>query len=402
MRLDTTCVIVGGGPAGMICGWLLAREGVDVVVLEKHADFLRDFRGDTVHPSTLELMHELGVLDEFLKLPHTELDHLDLDILGERVPGPDFRHIATHARFVALMPQAEFLEFVRDQASQYRNFRVLMEAKASELVYEQDRVAGLVAERPGGMLEIRAGLVIGADGRHSAVRELAGLPRETFGSPIDVLWMRLPRRPSDDAQVLGIVARDQFVVMLDRGDYWQCAYLIEKGGLERWKQRGLPALREALRRLAPFLGDRVELIESWDDLKLLTVVVDRLTRWWAPGLLCIGDAAHAMSPIGGVGINLAVQDAIAAANQVAKPLRLAGFAAPQDLAAVQARREPPTRKIQTLQLALQNQVFAKVLAGHGERPLRVARFVLGHLGPLRRYIARTLGVGQLEHVAVSR
>jgi 2-polyprenyl-6-methoxyphenol hydroxylase-like FAD-dependent oxidoreductase len=397
MRIETHCCVAGGGPAGMILGWLLARAGVNVVVLEKHADFLRDFRGDTVHPSTLELMRELGVLDDFLRVPHTRMDHLDLELLGERVPGPDFRSVPTHCKFIALMPQWDFLAFVRRQASQLPSFRLILEAEAVELIRDGERIAGVVADTPDGRLELRADLVVGADGRHSVVRELAALPRRDFGAPIDVLWMRLPRLASDGEQVLGTLADDQFLVMLDRGDYWQCAYLIEKGGLERLKQRGLEALRQALRGLAPFLGDRVEHLATWDDLKLLTVVVDRLERWWAPGLLCIGDAAHAMSPIGGVGINLAIQDAIAAANRLARPLRERAVT-DEDLAAVQARREPPTRRVQALQLAIQERLFARVLVGRGRRTLRVARFVLRHVAPVRRYMARTLGVGQLEHL----
>jgi len=381
----------------MVLGWLLARTGVDVIVLEKHADFLRDFRGDTVHPSTLELMHELGVLDEFLRVPHTRMDHLDFNILGERVPGPDFRRIATHCKFIALMPQWDFLEFVRRQASREAGFQLIQQATAVELVRDTERVAGVIATTPTGRLEIRADLVVGADGRHSTVRELAALPRRDFGAPIDVLWMRLLREPSDGEQVLGILAEDKFLVMLNRGDYWQCAFLIEKGGIDRMKQRGLPALRQALRSLAPFLGDRVEQLTTWDDVKLLPVRVDRLERWWSAGLLCIGDAAHAMSPIGGVGINLAIQDAIAAANLLAQPLRDRTVTT-SDLAAVQARREPPTRKTQALQIAIQSQVLERTIAGRGRRPLQIATFLLRHLAPLRRYIARTLAVGQLEHL----
>jgi 2-polyprenyl-6-methoxyphenol hydroxylase-like FAD-dependent oxidoreductase len=398
MRIDTQCCIVGGGPAGMILGWLLARAGVEVLVLEKHADFLRDFRGDTVHPSTLELMHELGVLDEFLRVPHTEMDHLDLQILGERIPGPDFRSLATHSKFLALMPQWDFLEFVRRQASRCPGFTLIQEAAADALVRDGDRVVGVTATTPRGTLEVSAELVIGCDGRHSTVRALAGLVRRDFGAPIDVLWLRLPRRPSDGDQVLAMISADRFLVMLNRGDYWQCAFLIEKGGLDQLKQRGLPAFQDTMRSIAPFLGDRVEQLERWDDIKLLTVVVDRLERWWAPGLLCIGDAAHAMSPIGGVGINLAIQDAVAAANRLAEPLR-AHRVTTDDLAAVQARREPPTRKVQRLQLAIQSRVLAPVVAGRGRRVLRLVAFAMRHVVPLRRLAAQTLGVGQLEHVA---
>jgi len=398
--LDTRCCIAGGGPAGMVLGWLLARAGVPVIVLEKHADFLRDFRGDTVHPSTLELMHELGVLDDFLRLPHTEMDHIDFDILGERVPGPDFRRIATHCKLIALMPQWDFLEFVRARASREPTFRLIQRAEVTDLIRDGDRVVGVHAATADGPLDLRADLVVGTDGRHSTIRARAGLKVRALNVPIDVVWMRLSRKPSDGDQVLGTMTAEHFLVMLDRGDYWQCAYLIEKGGLDRLRQRGLPALRDTLRTIVPFLADRVHELASWDDLKLLTVVVDRLDRWWAPGVLCLGDAAHAMSPIGGVGINLAVQDAIAAANRLAAPLGDRTLTT-DDLAAVQTHREPAAKKIQALQIAIHDHVLAKVLAGRGGPTLRVLRFALRHLpAALRRMFAETLAVGQLEHVGV--
>ncbi|HET9627613.1 MAG TPA: FAD-dependent oxidoreductase [Kofleriaceae bacterium] len=397
-RLETRCCIAGGGPAGMVLGWLLARAGVPVIVLEKHADFLRDFRGDTVHPSTLELMHELGVLDAFLRVPHTAMDHIDLEILGERLAGPDFRGLPTHCKMIALMPQWDFLEFVRGQASQHDTFRLIQRAEVTELVRDGDRVVGVHARTPDGALEVRADLVVGTDGRHSTVRARAHLVPRTFSVPIDVLWMRLSRKPSDGDQVLGTMTARQFLVMLDRGDYWQCAYLIEKGALDRLRARGLPALRDELAAIVPFLADRVAELTSWDDLKLLTVVVDRLDRWWAPGVLCIGDAAHAMSPIGGVGINLAVQDAIATANRLAGPLRDRALTS-DDLAAVQAHREPPAKKIQALQIAIHDHVLAKVLAGRGGPTLRLLRFALRHAPrAMRRKFAEVLAVGQLEHV----
>jgi 2-polyprenyl-6-methoxyphenol hydroxylase-like FAD-dependent oxidoreductase len=381
----------------MVLGWLLARSGVEVVVLEKHGDFFRDFRGDTVHPSTLELMHELGVLEEFLQLPHTRMDRLDLDILGERVAGPDFRTISTRCKFIALMPQWDFLDFVKRQASRYPSFRLIMEAQVTELVRDGERVTGALAQTATGPLEIRADLTIGADGRTSVVRARAALPVRDLGAPIDVLWMRIPRVPSDGDKVFGTFGHDRFLVMLNRGDYWQCAYPIAKGRLAALQQRGLPALRSDLRVLAPFLGDRVDAIASWEDLKLLNVIVDRLTRWWIPGLLCIGDAAHAMSPVGGVGINLAIQDAVAAANRLSKPL-FDRTLTTKDLAAVQARRERATRQIQALQIQFHERVLAKVLAGRGERVLRVIRFFLPRIKLLRSAMAQRLGVGQLEHV----
>jgi 2-polyprenyl-6-methoxyphenol hydroxylase-like FAD-dependent oxidoreductase len=274
-----------------------------------------------------------------------------------------------------------------------------MQAHASELLRDGDRVVGVLATTPGEPLEVRAELVVGADGRHSVVRERAELPVRDLGAPIDVLWMRVPRLPSDGDQVFGIFTRSKFLVMLNRDDYWQCAYLIEKGGLDALKQRGLAALHGDLRSLAPSLGDRAASIASWDDVKLLAVKVDHLARWWQPGLLCIGDAAHAMSPVGGVGINLAIQDAVAAANRLARPLR-DGALGTDDLAAVQARRGPAARRIQRLQIQLHERVLAKVLAGRGERTLRVVRFFLRHLAFLRRFMGRTIGVGRFEHVAL--
>ncbi|HEV7557564.1 MAG TPA: FAD-dependent monooxygenase, partial [Kofleriaceae bacterium] len=253
MKLETRCCVVGGGPAGMVLGWLLARAGVDVIVLEKHADFFRDFRGDTIHPSTLELMYELGVLDKFLRVPHTQMDHLDLEMLGERVHGPDFRGISTHCKFIALMPQWDFLDFVKAEASRYPGFQLVMEAEAIELTQEGERVTGVVAKTPRGKLDIHADLVVGCDGRHSVIRDRAQLVRRDLGAPIDVLWMRISRSPDDGEQVLGVFGADKFLVMLDRGDYWQCAYLIEKGGLIALQRRGLSAFRDDLRSLVPAL-----------------------------------------------------------------------------------------------------------------------------------------------------
>ncbi len=316
-KLNVRCCIAGGGPAGMVLAYLLARSGVEVLVLEKHADFLRDFRGDTIHPSTLEVMFELGLLEEFLKLPHTELREIAAQIGDVQFTLGDFTHLPTHCKFVALMPQWDFLNFMADRAKRYAEFNLRMQAEVTDLILDGDRVTGVRAKTLLGPLEVRAELVIGADGRQSVVRETAGLQVQNLGSPIDVLWMRISRKPSDPVQTLGHVDSGRILVQIQRGDYWQCAFVIPKGGIDALRERGLPAFREEIARLSPYLRDRVDELKTWDDIKLLTVTVDRLKQWYRPGLLCIGDAAHAMSPIGGVGINLAIQDAVAAANILA-------------------------------------------------------------------------------------
>ena len=315
------CAIAGGGPAGMMLGFLLARAGVEVVVLEKHADFFRDFRGDTVHPSTLELMYELGLLDAFLKLPHQKLETLTGQVGAEHLAMVDFRHLPTHCKYIALMPQWNFLNFLAEHGKRYPTFDLRMNAEATDLIEEGGRVVGLRATTPDGPLDIRADLVVGCDGRHSAVRGKAGLQSEQYGSPMDVLWFRMSRKNNDSTDTFGHIEAGRMMIMLERGDYWQCAYVIPKGGIEKVKAQGLEAFRKRVLDMSPFLGDRVAELKSWDDVKLLSVTVDRLKKWWRPGLICIGDAAHAMSPIGGVGINMAVQDAVAAANRLAGPLK---------------------------------------------------------------------------------
>jgi 2-polyprenyl-6-methoxyphenol hydroxylase-like FAD-dependent oxidoreductase len=397
--LRTRCCIAGGGPAGMMLGFLLARAGIDVVVLEKHADFLRDFRGDTVHPSTLELMYELGLLDEFLKRPHQEVVQLLGIIGGTTVTVADFSHVPTHCKFIALMPQWDFLNFLAESSRRYPSFRVLMQAEVTELIDAGDRIAGVRATTPDGPVEIRADLVVGADGRHSKVRARASLRVDDVGAPIDVLWMRLPKRAGDPSgAALGRFDAGKILVALDRGDYWQCASVIPKGGYDVLRARGLQALRDDIAAVAPDLADRVGALQSWDDVKLLTVAVDRLREWYRPGLLCIGDAAHAMSPIGGVGINLAIQDAVAAANILAEPLR-AGTMSVRDLAAVQRRRMLPVRLTQAMQVFIQNRVITSVLADTKPTkipwPLKLALAVPF----LRRIPARVVGVGfRPEHV----
>jgi 2-polyprenyl-6-methoxyphenol hydroxylase-like FAD-dependent oxidoreductase len=395
--ITTQCCIAGGGPAGMMLGFLLARAGVRAMVLEKHADFFRDFRGDTVHPSTLELMFELGLLDKFLKLPLQKLETVSAQVGAEHLEMADFRHLPTHCKFVALMPQWDFLNFLAEQGKRYKTFDLRMQAEATDLIEENGRIVGLIAETPDGSLNIRADLTVGCDGRHSAVREKAGL-KSDYGAPMDVLWFRLPHKDGDSADTFGHIEAGKLMVMFDRGDYWQCAYVIPKGGIERVKSEGLEAFRGQVVEMSPFLSDRVGELKTWDDVKLLSVTVDRLQKWWRPGLICIGDAAHAMSPIGGVGINMAVQDAVAAANRLAAPLR-AGKAADEDLQAIQKRRALPMRFTQWLQLTIQKRIISRVLASH-ERPKPPQVFKLFNSFPgLRGIPARLVGIGiRPEHV----
>jgi 2-polyprenyl-6-methoxyphenol hydroxylase-like FAD-dependent oxidoreductase len=383
----------------MMLGFLLARAGVDVVVLEKHADFLRDFRGDTVHPSTLELMYELGLLAEFLKRPHQEVVQLLGIIGGTTIPIADFSHVPTHCKFIALMPQWDFLNFLAESGRKYPSFRVMMRAEVTELVDEGDRIAGVRATTPDGPVEIRAELIVGADGRHSIVRALAGLHVDDLGAPIDVLWMRLPKRPGDPTgAVLGRFDAGKILVALDRGDYWQCASVIPKGGYDALRQRGLQALRDDIAAVAPDLAGRTDALQSWNDVKLLTVTVDRLREWYRPGLLCIGDAAHAMSPIGGVGINLAIQDAVAAANMLFAPL-LADTLSVRDLAGVQRRRMLPVRLTQAMQVFAQNRVITSVLASTQRTKIPWPLKLILAFPWLRRIPARIVGVGfRPEHV----
>jgi 2-polyprenyl-6-methoxyphenol hydroxylase-like FAD-dependent oxidoreductase len=398
VTIRTRCCIAGGGPAGMMLGFLLARVGVEVVVLEKHGDFFRDFRGDTIHPSTLELMHELGILPEFLARPHQEARHLSAVIGDERITIADFTHLPTHCKFIALMPQWDFLDFLAEHARRFASFTLRMNTEVTGIIEEEGRIAGVRARGPDGPLTIRAGLTVGADGRHSTVRRSAGLSVETLGAPIDVLWMRLTRRPSDGAELFGRLAAGRIFVMLDRGDYWQCALVIKKGDFAEARARGLDALREAVASVAPHMSDRLGEIASWDDVKLLTVAVDRLKQWWRPGLLMIGDAAHAMSPVGGVGINLAVQDAVAAANQLAEPL-LRGQVSIDDLKAIERRRMFPTRATQRLQIAIQNRILSRVLASSARPIAPWPVRLLGHVPLLQRIPARLVGIGfRPEHI----
>ena len=392
------CCIVGGGPAGMMLGFLLARAGIDVLVLEKHADFLRDFRGDTIHPSTLEFMHEIGLLDEFLKLPHQKVEEASAQIGDTRLTVADFRHLPTVCKFIAFMPQWDFLNFLAAQGARYRNFGLMMRADVTDVIFEGARAVGVRVDTPDGVREVRADLIVGADGRHSIVREEAGFKVQDLGAPMDVLWTRISRRPDDQYETLGRIEAGHVFIKLNRGDYWQCAFVIPKGATDQVHREGLPAFRAKIRELSPGLGDRVEELKSWDDVKLLTVTLDRLAQWYRPGLLCIGDAAHAMSPIGGVGINLAVQDAVAAANLLYDPLRR-GRPSDEDLAAVQRRRVFPMRVIQGIQLFIQDRIIRRVLASK-QRPTAPAVLkLLDWLPVLRRVPAYIMGIGvQREHV----
>ena len=391
--------IVGGGPAGMMLGLLLARAGVSVLILEKHADFLRDFLGDTIHPSTLELMHELGVLEEFLQLPHQRVPRLAAQFGDFPLTIADFTRLRTRCKFIALMPQWDFLAFLARHAKRYPTFQLEMRAEATELIEESGRVAGVRGVTPAGPLEVRADLVVAADGRGSVLRERAGLSVEDLGAPMDVFWFRLSRRPQDPDTTMGRFDVGRIFVLINRGEHWQCGYVISKGSAEEIRRRGLEAFRADVVRMAPWAHDRMGELREWEDVKLLTVKVDRLRQWYRAGLLCIGDAAHAMSPVGGVGINLAIQDAVAAVNLLWEPLR-AGRPTVDQLRRVQARREWPTRVTQRLQILVQRRVISQTLQGGQTRlvPPLAVRW-LARYRFLQRLPARLVGVGvRAEHI----
>jgi 2-polyprenyl-6-methoxyphenol hydroxylase-like FAD-dependent oxidoreductase len=398
-KISVHCCIAGGGPAGMMLGCLLARAGVKILVLEKHGDFLRDFRGDTIHPSTLEVMHELGWLEEFLKLPHQKVYELNAQFGEVPLTIADFRQLRTRCGFIAFMPQWDFLNFLAGKAARYSGFDLRMEAEVTELIKESGRVVGVRAKCVNGDLEVRADLTISADGRSSTVRHIAGMQIKELGAPMDVLWFRLSRTAEDPSTSMGRFDSGRIFIVLNRGDYWQCGYVIPKGDFEDMRGQPFEAFRAAIVKLAPYARESVRELRGWDDVRLLTVRVNRLLDWCRAGLLCIGDAAHAMSPVGGVGINLAIQDAVAAANVLLRPLRHRRVTL-DHLRAIQNRRELPTRVTQALQLAVQRRVIARVLVETGPLKPPLAVRLLAKFPFLRRIPARIIGLGiRPEHVS---
>lgn len=397
-KWHTACLVVGGGPAGMMLSYLLARSGVQTILVEKHGDFLRDFRGDTVHPSTTDLMHELGILDDFLReVPHQTIEQLGIGFKGKTFDLIDFRHLPTACKYVVFMPQWDFLNFLADKAKQFPSFRLEMNTEVTGLLREGDRVVGVTAQSKGGPLEIRADVTVACDGRWSVIRDQSGLPVEEFPMPIDVLWFRLPRADSAP-ETLGYLGGGQIIIAIDRGEYWQCGAIIDKGGFDRVQDDGLPEFRSRVASAAPFLAASLDSLTDWDQVKLLSVRANRLRQWWLPGLLCIGDAAHAMSPVGGIGVNYAIADAVAAANSLAGPLQN-GRVDVDNLRAVQKRRQTPTKVAQLLQAA-QTANLARMR--NRQPPLWTLR-LLSHFGPVKRILGRTVGLGlRREHLRTSR
>jgi len=397
--MDTRCCIVGGGPAGMMLGYLLGRAGVETLVLEKHDDFFRDFRGDTVHPSTLQVMDELGLIDGFLKLPHQRLQKMDGKFGGASIRIADLSRLKVNYPFIAFMPQWDFLNFLRERGKRFSALKVLMNAEATDLIWSGGAVVGVQAMMPDGPVEIRADLTIGCDGRHSMVRQRADLEVEEIGAPMDVLWFRSGKPAGETESVFARVEAGKMMVTFDRGDYWQCAYVIAKGQYDAVKARGVDAFRDDVISMAPILKSGIFDVKTWDDVKLLTVAINRLKRWTRAGLLCIGDAAHAMSPVGGVGVNLAVQDAVATANLLAAKLA-SGCPDENELDAVRRRREFPTRMTQTMQVVAQNNIISVAL-GSANRDLRVPLPIqlINAVPWLQGITARFIGLGvRPEHV----
>lgn len=391
--METNCCIVGGGPAGMMLGLLLARNGVDVTVLEKHNDFFRDFRGDTIHPSTLQIMHDLGILEQFLKLPHQKTTQLRGYIEDFQVTIADFAKLNVVCPYIAFMPQWDFLNFLAAQAKQYPNFKLLMQTEATDIIKENGKIVGVTARSAQGTMQIRSQLVVACDGRHSTIREVTDLQVIDIGAPMDVLWFRLSRKATDSGDTFGKFSAGRIMIMINRVDYWQCGFVIAKGQAEKIQQEPIANFRTRIASLVTLMQDRVGELQSWDDVKLLTVKIDRLQEWYLPGLLCIGDAAHAMSPVGGVGINLAIQDAIAAANILTIPLKNNNIST-KDLAAVQSRRSFPMAVIQKLQVVVQTRVIKNVLDQHNSN-LKVPGIIrFAQRVPLfKRFTGYIIGIG---------
>jgi 2-polyprenyl-6-methoxyphenol hydroxylase-like FAD-dependent oxidoreductase len=398
--LSTRCVIAGGGPAGILLGYLLARAGIDTTVLEKWPDFFRDFRGDTIHPSTMEVLYELGLLDDFLKLPHNEMTRMALHVGGRKVIVADLSHLKTHCPYIAFIPQWDFLNFLSAKAKDFPHFHLLMETEATDLIKENGRVVGVRAKNKDGEFDIRAELTVGADGRHSTVREKGMFEVEELGVPIDVLWFRIGRGDVDDKQSLGYLEKGHALVMLDRREYWQCAFVIEKGAFDAIKARGLDQFRQSVVSLTHMPESALAEVDSWDKVKLLSVGVDHVRHWAKDGVLLIGDSAHAMSPIGGVGINYAIQDAVATANILVPAFRKNDLSL-DALKQVQGRRQKPVLRMQKLQVFMQDKIIAPLL--HSKDEFKMPWFLkfFAALPILRRIPARIIGIGfGPEHVTI--